>query len=73
MAHVVQGTMDPQTFVIALLAVFGLAIVVGLAHRDMTRAVDRMDGAVNRMERAAAACERLIRVCGSLNRCATWS
>jgi hypothetical protein len=31
--------MDTATFIIALLAVFGLAIVVGLAHRDMTAAV----------------------------------
>jgi hypothetical protein len=64
--------MDTRTFVTALLtvAVFGLAIVVGLAHRDMTRAVDRMDGAVNRMDsavnrmdRAAAACERAAAAC----------
>jgi hypothetical protein len=53
--------MDTQTFVIALLtvAVFGLAIVVGLAHRDMTRAVNRMDRAAAACERAADACVRL--------------
>jgi hypothetical protein len=60
-----KRAMDPQTFVIALLgiAVFGLAIVVGLAHRDMARAVDRMDGAVNRMDRSASACERAADSC----------
>ena len=44
---------DTATFLIALLAVFGLAIVVGLAHRDMTAAVDRVDRAVSRVDRAA--------------------
>lgn len=67
--------MDPQTFVLALLAVavFGLAIVVGLAHRDMTRAVGHMDGAVarmdhavERMDRAAGACERAAEACVKL-------
>src|SRR5215469_18787763 len=52
--------MDPQTFVLALLAVavFGLAILVGLAHRDMTRAVGHMDGAVARMDHAVERMDR---------------
>jgi hypothetical protein len=56
---------DMQTFVIALLTVafFGLAIVIGLAHRDMTRAADHIQGAVNRMDRAATACERVADAC----------
>jgi len=44
---------DTATCLIALLAVFGLAIVVGLAHRDMTAAVDRVDRAVSRVDPAA--------------------
>jgi len=53
--------------------VFGLAIVVGLAHRDMTRAVGHMDGAVARMDHAVermdestAACNRAADACQSM-------
>jgi hypothetical protein len=49
--------MDTATFAIALLAVavFGLAIVVGLAHRDMVAAITRMDRSAAAAERAADA------------------
>jgi hypothetical protein len=49
--------MDTATFVIALLvvAVFSLAVVIGLVHRDMLAAITRMDRSATAAEHAAQA------------------
>ena len=54
----------PTIVLLALIAVIaGLTVVVGLAHGDMTRAVQRMDQSVEACNRSAAACEHAANSC----------
>jgi hypothetical protein len=54
----------PTIVLLALIAVIaGLTVVVGRAHGDMTRAVQRMDQSVEACNRSAAACEHAANSC----------